>query len=480
MSNTGLAGMVLCVAAAPLFASDSPDSKDIPANVDAYISKQMQRHQIPALSLIVLHDGKVLQKHDYGVINLELDVPNRAGSAFMIGSMSKQFAAAATMVLVEQKKIALDDPVSQYLPGLPIAWSTVTVRQLLTHTSGITSYTDVDAFETYNAKEATHDEVIATVRNLPMNFPPGERFQYNNTGYFLLGMMIEKITGESYGQFLTEHIFAPAGMTDSRLNTPAQIVHERVPGYSLSAGKLVNPHFQSMTWPYSGGAVISTITDLAKWDAAMYRDDVLSQSAFKQMWTPMRLNDGTVAQYGFGWHLEQLRNHLLVWHTGHIDGFSSFFGRLPDLGLSVILLTNQEDLDPDLIGEAVLAFYDSSLTPPEMLEPAISDPDAARTARVLEAAHDLAIDNRKSPWITAGLRENTTRGQRASMLQLLNSAKSFRFLACDAALPANATRLGSPVALVCYYRLTTVQGAVDWTIFLTPDGKVADGRAHSH
>ncbi len=130
------------------------------------------------------------------------------------------------------------------------------------------------------------------------------------------------------------------------------------------------------------------------------------------------------------------------------------------------MLTNKENLDPDLIGDAVLGFYDSSLTPPEMLEPATSDPDSARTARVLQASRDLAMDNRRSPLITPGLRENTTNGQRASMLQLLNSMQSFRYLACDSAVPANATRLGSPVSFVCYYRLSADQGVVDWTLLL--------------
>ena len=384
----------ISVFAALLFAGPSFASDDTDARVDAYIAAEMQRHHIPALSLIVLRDGKTLRAHDYGTINIELDVPNTPGAAFMIGSMSKQFAAAATMLLVEQKKIALDDPISKYLASLPAAWSSVTVRHLLTHTSGIASYTEVPGFETYSAKDATHDEVIATVRNLPVSFSPGDHFHYNNTGYFLLGMLIEKVAGESYDRFLTEYIFGPAGMTGTRLNQPAQLVAKRVSGYALSGGKLVNPSFESVTWPYSGGAVLSTIQDLARWDAALYTDQVLRQSTFQQIWTPMRLNDGTVTQYGFGWHLEQLRNRPLIWHTGHINGFSSFFGRVPDTHLSVIVLANQEELDPDLIGQAVLGFYDSSLTPPAMLEPPAGDPDATRTARALQSVRDLAADDR--------------------------------------------------------------------------------------
>ncbi len=467
--------IALWVLAGVFFVSPSFATDDIDTKVDAYIASQMQRHQIPALSLTVLRDGKALRTHAYGVINLEVNAPNGPGAAFMIGSMSKQFAAAATMALAAQKKIALDDPVSKYLTSLPSAWSTVTVRHLLTHTSGIPSYTEVPGFETYNARDATHDEVIATVRNLPMNFMPGARFHYNNTGYFLLGMLIEKVTGETYEQFLTEHIFAPAGMANTRMYHESAIVRDRVSGYVLSGGKLVNPQFESVTWPYSGGAVLSTIEDLAKWDAAIYTDHVLPQSAFQEMWTPMRLNDGAITQYGFGWHLEQLRNHPLVWHTGHIGGFSSFFGRVPDAHLSIILLTNQGELDPDGIGQAVLGFYDASLTPPAMLEPPAKDPDTTRTDRALMALRDVASDNRRSPLLSPGLLENTTSGQRAGIQRLLDSMQSFRFLACDTAQPANATHLGASVSTLCYYRLTSVRGVAVLTNFLTPDGKLADG-----
>ncbi len=470
--------MVSWVFGTLLFVNPSVASDDTAAKVDAYVAAQMQRRHIPALSLIVLRDGQTLYTRDYGVINVELNVQNAPGAAFMIGSMSKQFAAAATMVLVEQKKIALDDPVSKYLVSLPAAWNAVTVRHLLTHTSGIANYTEVPGFETYNAKDATHDEVIATVRNLPMKFSPGQHFEYDNTGYYLLGMLIEKVSGASYEHFLTEHIFAPAGMADTRLNQPAQIAPKRVSGYTLSRGKLVNPPFQSMTWPYSGGAVLSTIQDLARWDAAMNTDRVLQPSTFQQMWTPVRLNDGTIAQYGFGWHLEQLRNRPLIWHTGHINGFSSFFGRVPDTHLSVIVLTNQDALDPEHIGQAVLGFYDSSLTPPAMLEPPTSDPDSARTSRALQAVRELGADNPQSSLVTARLRENTPPGQRASIRHLLDSMKSFQFLACDSAVPANATHLGSPVSTLCYYRVTGSQGIAVLTLFLTPDGRLADGSAH--
>jgi hypothetical protein len=223
--------------------------------------------------------------------------------------------------------------------------------------------------------------------------------------------------------------------------------------------------------------VLSTVENLAKWDAIMSTDQVLMQSTFQKIWTPMRLNDGTITQYGFGWHLEQFRSHPLIWHTGHINGFSSFFGRVPDAHLSVIVLTNQEALDPDRIGQAVLGIYDSSLTPPAMLDPPPTDPDTTRTDRALGAVRDLASDNQRSTLVLPSLREITPPGERAGILHLLDSMQSFRFLACDSALPANATRLGSSVSTLCYYRLTTARGVADLTLFLAPDGKLADGLA---
>ena len=196
------------------------------------------------------------------------------------------------MMLVEEGKVGLDEKITTYLTGLPEAWKNVTVRQLLTHTSGIKGYTDVPGFEKITLVPASKEEVLKVVATYPLNFPSGDKWDYSNTGYFLLGMIIEKASGKTYAEFLKERIFTPLQMNATQINDLHTIIPNRANGYEWKDGALHNADFISMTWPFAAGAIVSTVNDLAKWDAALYTDRLLKTASLQQMWTPVKLNDG--------------------------------------------------------------------------------------------------------------------------------------------------------------------------------------------
>jgi CubicO group peptidase (beta-lactamase class C family) len=263
---------------------------------------------------------------------------------FQLASVTKQFTAAAILMLAEDGKLNLSDPIAKILPDTPPAWKDVTVENLLNHTSGIKSYTSLPSFQMTLRKDYTKKELIDLVRNLPLEFKPGEKFAYNNTGYFLLGMIIEKASGKSYGDFLAERIFKPLGMTSTRVNDLAAIIPNRATGYSRAAWfiGLRNGEYVSPTQPFAAGALISSVNDMIKWDAALNTDRLLKQSVRDRMWTKAKLNNGKSTTYGFGWALGERDGRRVVLHGGGINGFSTSIIRHLDDHLTVVVLTNFE------------------------------------------------------------------------------------------------------------------------------------------
>jgi CubicO group peptidase (beta-lactamase class C family) len=227
------------------------------------------------------------------------------------------------------------------MPDLPAAWSGVTVRHLLNHTSGIKSYTNTEIFGQTMRKDYIHKEIIDLVTKEPVEFAPGEQWNYNNTGYFLLGMLIEKITGKTYGEFLNERIFQPLEMTQTRVNKLSDIIPHRAQGYSWEENTLRNGEYVSPTQPFAAGALVSTINDMVKWDAALNTEKLLTRPVLEQMWTPTKLNSGEAATYGFGWVVHEMNGHRLIEHNGGIPGFSTQISRFVDDHLTVIVLTNR-------------------------------------------------------------------------------------------------------------------------------------------
>jgi CubicO group peptidase (beta-lactamase class C family) len=303
---------------------------------DEYIQVEMKKRCIPGLALVVIKNGEVIKMKGYGMANLEHDAPVTPDTVFKLASVTKQFTATAIMLLVEKGKVKLDDPIAQYLPGSPSKWDGITVRHLLTHTGGMAAL--ANGF--YSLPDKTHyttDESFKSATEDPMSFKPGERYQYSDVGYFLLGMIIEKASGQRYKDFLAEQFFKPLGMTSTSILDQWVILKHRAAGYYLSRGQLFNIRRIRQHELPSHYGIFSTVRDLVKWESALASGKVVNELSLTAMWTPAKLNNGDSYPYGFGWELEKAHGHRVITHTG-ITGTE--YTRFPDAKLTVIVLTN--------------------------------------------------------------------------------------------------------------------------------------------
>jgi D-alanyl-D-alanine carboxypeptidase len=326
-------------------------------DVDGYVRDQMQRQHIPGLALAVVKDGRIEKSTAYGLADVELNVPVRTDTVFQIQSITKTFTASAVMLLVEEGKLGLDDRITNHLANLPAAWSNVTLRHLLSHTSGIKDFINEP---TVNLRlDLVPQDVIESLRALPLNFPPGDRYAYSNTGYHLLAMILKERTGKYWGDFLEERILGPLQMTNTHVISLSEIIPNRASGYGWENDRLQNGRFIAPTiLAYAGGGLRSTVLDLAKWDAALYSEKVLKRSTLELMWAPMKLNGGKDSAYGLGWGVTNHLGHRLISHTGsHATGFKTALARFVDDRLTVIVFTNQRAADQMGIAKGVAAWY---------------------------------------------------------------------------------------------------------------------------
>jgi len=324
--------------------------------VDSYIHAEIQRQHIPGLALLVARDGKTVRAQGYGLANVELQVPVKPETIFQSGSVGKQFTATAVMMLVEEGKIGLDDPITKYLKSAPASWNEVTIRELLSHTAGFTDYPKNFNFR----RDYTEAQLLKVVEGIPLAFPPGTKWSYANLGYLTLGVLIHQVTGKFYGDFLQERIFQPLGMTTTRIISEADIVPNRAAGYRLVKGELKNQEWVSPTLNTTAdGALYFSILDLAKWDAALYTEKLLKRSSLDQMWTVGKLKDGrpNSGSYGFGWDVLNQNGHRLIGHGGSWQGFEVHISRYVDDRLTVVVLTNLADADPGRITDQVAKLY---------------------------------------------------------------------------------------------------------------------------
>ena len=342
--------------------------------VDSYVNAEMAVEKIPGLALAVVRDGRVIKATGYGYANLEHDVRVTPETVFQTGSVGKQFAAVGVMMLVEEGKIGLDDKLSKYLPNTPAKWRDVTIRHLLTHTSGIADYGgEIDSKPTVIdlRKDYTEAELLKQFTLLPMNFPPGTSWSYSNTGYVLLGFVIHKVTGEFYGDFLQQRIFQPLGMTSTRIISEADIVKNRSAGYELVNAEIKNQKWVAPTLNTTAdGALYTNVLDMAKWDAALYTDKLLKRASFDQIWMPvtlkpMKKGGDTSYPYGFGWDITSAGGHKLIEHSGSWQGFTTQISRYVDDRLTVIALSNldSDHAHPDAIAHHVAGLYIPAVMP---------------------------------------------------------------------------------------------------------------------
>jgi CubicO group peptidase (beta-lactamase class C family) len=300
-------------------------------------------------SVLVSRGGEVLFRAGYGLADAEHGVPNSPGTKFRLGSVTKQFTAMGVMVLAGRGKLRLDDPVGRYVDGAPKAWEKVTLHHLLSHTSGIPSYTSDPDYEKKTFQPETVRSMIDRFRDRPLEFAPGERFSYSNSGYFLLGAVIEKVTGKTYEAFLKDAVLDPLGMKDTGYDHFATVLPHRASGYARTPEGLENAEYLDMSQPYAAGALYSTVDDLAAWDRALAAGRLISKEGYARMFTPVK------GGYAYGWSVTTRGARKEVGHGGGINGFVTQILRYPDQKVCVVVLCNVLPLDPGRVARDLAA-----------------------------------------------------------------------------------------------------------------------------
>lgn len=334
--------------------------------VDDFVKAEIERQKIPGVSLAVVKDGRAVIVKGYGLANIEHRVPVKPETIFQSGSVGKQFTAMAVMLLVEEGKIGLDEKISKYLGDVPEAWANITVRHLLTHTSGMTDYPRDFDFR----KDYTEDELLKRAKEVPTAFVPGEKWAYSNLGYVTLGIIIGKVSGKFYGEFLKERIFSPLSMTTARIISESDIVPNRAAGYVLRNGEIKNQGWVSPSLNTTAdGSLYLTVLDMIKWEEALAAGKLLSKSGYDSIWTPVRLADGREQPYGFGWGLRRVNGKRLIDHSGSWQGFKSYIARYPENRLTVIVFANSANANPDRLASTIAGIIDPGLKPVPINDP---------------------------------------------------------------------------------------------------------------
>jgi CubicO group peptidase (beta-lactamase class C family) len=336
---------------------------------------------------LVARDGKVLLSTGYGFANLEWGVANSPASKFRLGSITKQFTAACILLLEERGKLKVDDPVKKYMTDAPAAWDKVTIFNLLTHTSGIPSFTGFPDYASTEAIATTPEKLVARFRDKPLEFQPGEKWNYSNSGYVLLGYLIEKISQQSYSEFVQENIFTPLGMKDSGYDSNSAIILHRASGYTPSAKGTIHAGYIDMSIPFSAGSLYSTTEDLLRWEQGLMGGKLLSVASLAKMTTPFK-ND-----YAFGLAVHAVNGHKVIEHGGGIEGFNTEIAYYPEDKLTVVVLANLNGGVPETIANALaqVAHGEKVVLPSERKEITVSPAVLGAYVGTYQLTPDFAI-----------------------------------------------------------------------------------------
>ncbi len=351
-------------------AAGDPAHKFDPRKIDRYVAAHMQEEHIPGVEVGIYRRGKVVFVKGYGLANVELGVPVRPDMVFQSGSTGKQFTATAVMMLVQDGRVNLEDSITRYFPGAPPSWQPIKVKHLLSHTSGLGQYASherTQPFGPFNLQQqVTEDEMLKRIEAMRIDFPAGGRWLYCDTNYVLLGILIHKVTGRFYGDFLAQRIFKPLGMSATRIISDIDIIPNRAAGYELDGATLKNQKWVSPFYNSTGdGAIYFNVLDLAKWDGALYTEALLKKSTLDRMWTPFVLNNGepNIGHYGFGWFIRPIHGHKVIEHGGGWQGFTAHIARYVDDGITVVVLSNVNSGDSSKMAHAIAGLYDPELMP---------------------------------------------------------------------------------------------------------------------
>jgi len=461
---------VLCLA----LGASAPAAAD---SVDAYIRAEMAKRKIPGVSVAIVRDGTLAKAEGYGLANVELDVPASADTIYQSGSTGKQFTAAGILLLAEAGQLSLDDRLSKHFPDAPSAWHRITIRQLLTHTSGIKDYegqSDIDLRKDYD-----EPALLAVMMGLPLQFEPGTQWSYSNSGYLILGLLTSKLAGKHWSDFQAERLFGPLGMTTTRVISESAIVKNRAAGYELDAkGELKNQEWVAPSLNRcADGALYFSVKDLAAWDLALRQRKFLKPASFEAWWTPVRLANGTSFQYGFGWDIAEQRGQRLIEHGGSWQGFRAAIARYVDQGLTVAVLANLSAAQPEAMAHAIAGLVDPRLRLPDAAATLV-DPDPARAA-TLRGVLEAWADSRVVAAMAKGLAETASGSSREAHERLATGRRlanlvTFRFLGQDDLSLRPLTWRGETVTRIAHYALDTPQARHAYRFYLTADDRVAD------
>ncbi len=464
--NLVVLALTLC-AAAPAVAD----------SVDDYVRAVMEAEKIPAVSIAIVRDGVALKTQGYGLANVELDVPATADTIYQSGSTAKQFTAAGILLLAEDGRLSLDDRLSKHFPDGPSSWHRVTIRQLLTHTSGMKDYEgrrDIDLRRDYDEKD-----LLEVMMGLPLEFEPGTQWSYSNSGYVTLGLLTSKLAGKHWSEFQAERLFEPLGMNTARVISEKDIVKNRAAGYELDdAGELKNQDWVAPSLNrIADGAIYYTVKDLVAWDAALREGTFLKPASFQAWWAPVQLANGTSFPYGFGWFVTEQRGERVIEHGGSWQGFRAAIARYLDQSLTVIVLANLSTARPETMAHAIAGMVQPKLSLPDVAA-ILSDPDPARTV-MLRGVLEAWADGRVVKAMAKGLAETSSGSSREAYDRLRTGRRTaaltaLRFLGEDDLSARPLPRRGESVTRIAHYALDTKDARHAYRFYLTEDGRVAD------
>jgi CubicO group peptidase (beta-lactamase class C family) len=369
--------------------------------VDEFVRAELERQRVPGVAVAIVSKGELLAAKGYGYSNVEHKVPVIAETIFQSGSLGKQFTSALVMTLVEEGKLGLEDPITRFFPDAPDSWRGIRVRHLLTHTSGIPDYTeqDIDFRRDY-----TEDDLTEVIYRLTPEFAPGSRWNYSNTGYVLLGILVHKVSGRFYGDLLKERIFTPLGMKTARIITEEDIVPNRAAGYRLVKGELKNQEWVApMINTTADGSLYLTVLDMVAWDRGLRAKAILKPDSWTRIFSPVTLNSGKTYPYGFGWSVTDQGGQATQQHGGAWQGFQTYIARYVGDDLTIIVFANLAGANTGRFVEGIAAVFNPRLaraepTPIADTEPAV----AARLRVVLQAAALGVLSKTDFAYVRAG------------------------------------------------------------------------------
>lgn len=369
--------------------------------IDAFVRAEMERQKIPGLALAIVKGGEVVVARGYGMSNVEHRVPVQSNTIFQSGSVGKMFTAVVVMLLVEDGKLALDDSIADYIAEAPARWKPVTIRHLLTHTSGIPDYGE-SLFD--NRRDYSHEEFVEIAAGLELEFAPGSRWNYSNTGYALLGVIVRRASGQFYYDILEERVFEPLGMETARVISEADIVPNRAAGYRLVDGELKNQEWVSpQNNTGADGSLYFSVLDLIAWDRGLRAGAILSPESWAQVFEPVKLRSGKRYPYGFGWTVLDFAGQKLHRHGGSWQGFRANLARYLGDELTIAVLANLAEAEPGQISDGIAGILNPALARPELAPIRDGEPQVtARFERLIAAAREGRLDPEQFAYVRAG------------------------------------------------------------------------------